>query len=605
MFVTSPTGIAALHVGGTTLHSFAGLGVGGGSKETQCQSVRSQDKASRRWREARALVVDEVSQLDRALLELLDFVASRLRRAAQSKLPLGGLQVLLVGDFAQLPPVSGAYCFSSPVWARLLEEGRGSVVVLRSRFRLVGGADGADAALVRCLDELRIGRLSPASAAWLRAWSLRRAPSGTLEVCATNREVNETNRTALAQLPGDAFELGSQDSAGLEPELADALTRLPRKLVLKLGAPVMVVANVDPSVGLVNGARGCVLRVDERSGWPVVLIDGREHVVGRCRHEVLINNEAQGFRCQVPLQLAWCISIHKVQGLEFAPGTRLLVRLDKVFEYGHVYTAMSRVRRAEDLFVAGFDPALVRASPAVTRFLAEVDQRDRDDDSEVSDAEGQPPRRQRRRPRESRLHEERLHKERGRAEASTGASCEAPREAEQLHAMRGRPETSTGESCEAPQEASRKAPPHKASHEAPPHKASHKAPPDAPSEAMQHQHHQQRGSVPPQPCAPQLASQDSVDIFARRKPHAGLSHSTTAAAPGRTRRRVRLGGEPLFADTIPATASPEYGGASTPDNWSAGAAAAAAAKAAGAPLDLALATVVPESPLPAAIPETP
>ncbi len=604
MFVTSPTGIAALHVGGTTLHSFAGLGVGGGSKETQCQSVRSQEKASRRWREARALVIDEVSQLDRALLELLDFVASRLRRATQSKLPLGGLQVLLVGDFAQLPPVSGGYCFSSPVWARLLEEGRGSVVVLRSRFRLVGAADGADAALVRCLDELRIGRLSPASAAWLRAWSQRRAPGGTLEVCATNREVNETNRTALAQLSGDALEFAAQDSAGLEPELADALTRLPRKLVLKLGAPVMVVANVDPSAGLVNGARGRVLRVDERSGWPVVLIDGREHVVGRCRHEVLINNEAQGFRCQVPLQLAWCISIHKVQGLEFAPGTRLLVRLDRVFEFGHVYTAMSRVRRAEDLYVSGFDPALVRASPAVTRFLAEVDQRDRDDDSEVSDAEGQPPRRQRRRPRErererealgeERLHKERLHEER-------------------LHMERGRAEASTEASCEAPHEASRKAPPNKAPHEAPPHEASHDAPPDATFEAMQHEQRpqrQQRGSVPPQPCALQLASEDSVDIFARRKPRAGFSRSTTAAAPGGTRRRVRLGGEPHFADTIPATASPENDEVSTPNNWpapkqAAAAAAAAAAMSAGAPLDLALATVVPESPLPAAIPETP
>jgi hypothetical protein len=567
VFVTSPTGIAALHVGGTTLHSFAGLGVSGGSKESQCQSVRSQDKASRRWREARALVIDEVSQLDRALLELLDFVASRLRSAVQSKLPLSGLQVLLVGDFAQLPPVSGGYCFSSPVWTRLLEAGRGSVVVLRTSFRMGGGADEADAALARCLDELRIGRLSSTSTAWLRRWSLRRAPGGALEVCATNREVKEANRAALAQLLGDTIEFTAQDSAGLDPEVADALTRLPRTLALKLGAPVMVVANVDPAAGLVNGARGRVLRVDELSGWPVVLIDGREHIVGRCRHEVALNNEVQGFRCQVPLKLAWCISIHKLQGLEFAPGTPLLVRLDKVFEYGQVYTAMSRVRRAEELFVTGFDPALVRANPAVTRFLAETDQRDREDDTarpEASDAEEESPCWQREPSRDA-LDEGRVNDTPVRPEVSAEVSSEAPRE------------------------------------------ASRNWPPDAPSETSQqpnsqHRHQEQRGS-----CAPQPASQDSVDIFARRKPRARRARASSVTAPGGT-RRVRLGGEQRFAEAIPATASPEYAWTTTPDDWSApkqASTAVAAAEASGASLDLALATIVPQSPVSAAIPETP
>ena len=161
VFVAASTGIAACHIGGTTLHSFAGVGL---AQEPVCElasRVQNNRVASGRWRACRALVVDEVSMLDSDFFDKVEEIARRMR---DSEEPFGGVQLVLCGDFFQLPPVSkgGAkahFLFESATWARVVQRS----VVLTEVFRQ------ADASFVNLLNEMRRGQLSDANVALLRS----------------------------------------------------------------------------------------------------------------------------------------------------------------------------------------------------------------------------------------------------------------------------------------------------------------------------------------------------------------------------------------------------------------------------------------------------
>jgi ATP-dependent DNA helicase PIF1 len=151
VFVTASTGIAACNIGGTTVHSFAGIGLGENTKENLAKLVCKDRRKAKKWKQAAVLIIDEVSMLDGQLLDKLDFVARRARGI--DHMPFGGLQMILCGDFFQLPPVgigqdpNKIFCFEAQVWGQLLHPSR--QLILRQVFRQ------RDEAFVRCLNELR------------------------------------------------------------------------------------------------------------------------------------------------------------------------------------------------------------------------------------------------------------------------------------------------------------------------------------------------------------------------------------------------------------------------------------------------------------------
>jgi ATP-dependent DNA helicase PIF1 len=241
--VTATTGIAACHIRGVSLHSFAGIGLGQESADLLIKRVRRSRWAADRWRATRCLVIDEISMLDAALFDKLDAIARSLRADPR---PFGGLQLLLVGDFAQLPPVSkgGAppadFCFDARAWTAAVEV----QVELRQVFRQ------RDAAFVALLAAIRLGECTPATVARLAAASAAAAAAADAAVAgggapaerptrlfARNAEVEDVNARGVAALPGPAVTLAAHDT-GQSPHL-EALQKsclAPATLVLKIGA---------------------------------------------------------------------------------------------------------------------------------------------------------------------------------------------------------------------------------------------------------------------------------------------------------------------------------------------------------------------------------
>lgn len=218
----------------------------------------SNENSKMRWRGVDVLVIDEISMLGGSFLEKLSFVASRARN---DRRPFGGVQLVLCGDFFQLPPVdlgTDGFAFEAACWGDVIR----CSVLLTQVFRQRG-----DAALLRILDEARVGELSAASAAALQrhAAAAPRAHAAaaegivpTLLEC-RNRDVDRANVREMAKLPGEVATFAARDRAvndAMKAQLKHC--QAPATLDLKVGAQVMLLKNLDLERGLANGSRGVV-----------------------------------------------------------------------------------------------------------------------------------------------------------------------------------------------------------------------------------------------------------------------------------------------------------------------------------------------------------
>ena len=214
--VTATTGVAACNVGGITIHSFAGIGTGSGSLGDLAKKVMANEYTKGRWREVDVLVIDEISMLSSSFLDKLSFVASRARN---DRRPFGGVQLVVCGDFYQLPPVDlskDGFAFESKCWSEVIR----CSVLLTQVFRQRG-----DATLMNILDEARIGELSIESAEALRrhatlpSTAFRGSTRNDAEIIiptlleCRNREVDKANELEMAKLPGEIYTFKSRDKS--------------------------------------------------------------------------------------------------------------------------------------------------------------------------------------------------------------------------------------------------------------------------------------------------------------------------------------------------------------------------------------------------------
>ena len=254
--VTASTGLAACNIGGITLHSFAGIGLGIGDEAMLLKKVRRSAKHRERWKSIKALVIDEISMIDGNLLDKLDGIAKTIRR---SKKPFGGIQIILCGDFFQLPPVTKSnqqlkFAFQSYAWRTAID----ATIILRKVFRQQG-----DHRFIEMLNEMRTGVISNQTLEEFRQLS-RPLPNDDIvpaELFSTRSEVDGANYSRLRTLPGETMTYDASDGGVLENE--DLRKKLlenflaPKKLELKIGAQVMNIKNIDAT--LVNGSLGKVL----------------------------------------------------------------------------------------------------------------------------------------------------------------------------------------------------------------------------------------------------------------------------------------------------------------------------------------------------------
>jgi len=369
--VTASTGIAATHLGGMTIHSWSGIGIKNNLDKHAINDIATSKYVLKRVRPAKVLIIDEVSMLSPNTLVMVDTVC---RVVKQDSRPFGGLQVIFVGDFFQLPPIVkknynenaseqtefleepvGRFAFDSPAW----ERAKPIVCYLTEQYRQ------DDKVFLDLLSAIRHNVFNDQHLPHLEARKVEResAPEHAPKLFSHNVDVDSVNEAMLEKLPSQrrTFKLSSVGHHVLVSILQKGCLS-PETLCLKTGAAVMFTKN-NQREGFVNGTLGKVLGFDGTSGLPIVQTrDGLKIEVKKMDWTVEENGEIRAQISQLPLRLAWAITVHKSQGMSL---DEAVMDLSQVFEFGQGYVALSRVRRLSGLHLLGWNDRAFQVHPEV------------------------------------------------------------------------------------------------------------------------------------------------------------------------------------------------------------------------------------------------
>ncbi len=362
--VTASTGIAATHIGGTTIHSWSGLGIKDSLTDWDRERLQSADRLVKRYNGADVLVIDEVSMLHGHRLDMVNEVAKLLRKNDE---PFGGLQVILVGDMFQLPPISRGsdvvdFVHLSTAWAELEPK----ICYLTEQHRQIGDE------LLDLLEAMRRGDVNELHEAALQERLREQRPAELVvtRLFSHNVDVDSINDRHLKDISEDSQAYRMQMSG--QPAKIETLQKsvlAPETLELKKGAEVMFVAN-NFAAGFVNGTRGRV--VDFVDKLPLVLLpSGREIKVEPHSWKLEEDGKTRAEVAQLPLRLAWAITIHKSQGMSLDAAE---IDLARSFTPGMGYVALSRVRSMDGVYLAGINQMALSMHPLIFEFDADLRQ---------------------------------------------------------------------------------------------------------------------------------------------------------------------------------------------------------------------------------------
>jgi len=362
--VTATTGLAATHLNGTTIHAWAGIGVHDSmDKYAVAKLGKSRQELIKK---ADILIIDEVSMLHDFRLDMVDEV---LRIVRDKPEPFGGMQVILCGDFFQLPPVNrhdsrqGSFVIVSNAW----QQGAFTVCYLEKQYRQTNDQDYTD-----ILNGIRKGFLTRNQLDLLRARTLAvDDPFATrTRLLTINVDVDSVNNAQLDELDGDVHEY-QMDTAGGKTYV-EQLKRsclAPEILRLKKGAAVMCIKNAQDR-SYANGSLGIVVGFEKETDYPIVeLTSGRTITLKQETWELMDGDKRRAQLAQLPLRLAWAITVHKSQGMTLDAAR---IDLSKAFVEGMGYVALSRVRGLRHLILDGLNGMALRVSPLAKEIDAEL-----------------------------------------------------------------------------------------------------------------------------------------------------------------------------------------------------------------------------------------
>ncbi|MDR1494960.1 MAG: AAA family ATPase [Rickettsiales bacterium] len=368
--ITATTGVAAINVGGTTLHSWANLG----KEEIPVREIAKKILSARginvrkKILGTEVLAIDEVSMLSRETFEMLDEL---LRLVRDSNRPFGGIQIILFGDFFQLPPVkSNNYCFESRIWSEAAIE----TIILREIFRQ------RDRRFVGLLDNLRQGIVNENDLGLLMERSNLES-RGAIEptVLSThNLLVEKINLDRLNFLPSKEVTYRAKymgDAGRIETFRKSSLAK--EILTLKIGSQVMMLRNTYVKDGIINGSIGIVTGFSTKKSYPLVDFgNGKEFAIAPETWETSSFNhetrelETMATMTQIPLALAWAMTVHKSQGMTI---DRIECDLKNSFAEGQVYVALSRARDLDGIFIRSLDLSKLTVNRKIVKFYKNVE----------------------------------------------------------------------------------------------------------------------------------------------------------------------------------------------------------------------------------------
>lgn len=374
--VTASTGVAAINVGGSTIHWFSGIRTGKGTIHTILKRVMRDDECLKRWKEVDTLIIDEISMISKDIFEKLDAIGQVIRECSK---PFGGIQLILLGDFFQLTPIMEGrfdteFCFESSIWSRSIDH----TITLTKIFRQT------DHEYKQILNRIRYNRQTFSDILQIKSRLMdtielngdKLDVENIIKLYPLNKQVSEENNKQLNKLDGELhiFQAKYYGYKALQSDLRSQLKSCGRDTIkLKLNARVMLTYNLDVDAGLCNGSLGTVIGFRGKD-QVVVKFDSnpsKSHLIDKQKWELelhLSNTKLSATVIQVPLVLAFAASIHKAQGLTF---DKAVIDLNKCFAEHQVYVALSRVKSLDGLYLFdNFSANKIKVNKKVTQMFA-------------------------------------------------------------------------------------------------------------------------------------------------------------------------------------------------------------------------------------------
>lgn len=368
--ITASTGIAATHINGMTIHSWSGIGIKETLNKYDLDRIASSEYVCRRVRKTRVLIIDEISMLRAETLSMVDAVCREIKQNSE---PFGGIQVILVGDFFQLPPIEkrnieekqesllekkqGRFAYESSAWERL------SLIVcyINEQYRQ------DDATFLELLLAIRHDTVSDKHQDKIKSHYIenKKFPENITKLFSHNLDVDKINDEMLSKIKMESFKFNMESSGSLS--LVTALKKgclSPEILVLKKGAVVMCTKN-NPKERFVNGTLGTIVDFESFSKHPIIKTkSGKNIIISPMDWTIEENGKIKAKITQIPLRLAWAMTVHKSQGMSMDAA---VMDLSSVFEYGQGYVALSRVRRFDGLYLLGCNEHALKVHPQILK----------------------------------------------------------------------------------------------------------------------------------------------------------------------------------------------------------------------------------------------
>ena len=384
--ITASTGIAATHMNGMTIHTWAGIGIKDAISEDELKRMKERKYLKEHLENAQVLIIDEISMLHAKQLNLVNKV---LKYFKESEEPFGGIQVIAAGDFFQLPPVGkkeernrDKFCFMSDAWV----EAKFRVCYLTEQHR-----QGNDY-LNDILNAIRAQNISPEHIQALKQTRDQGIGDIFTRLYTHNMDVDSINFKHLNEIDQESRQFDAQcDGNDKLIETLKSSVRAPENLTLKKHAKVMFVKN-NFDLGYINGSLGEVIAFEEDDEYGVLpkvkLTDGTTLTVEPETWSV-DNDEGKTIASfqQIPLRLAWAITIHKSQGMTLETAE---INLANTFEKGQGYVALSRLKTLNGLKLLGLndqalelDSLAIKADRRFQELSAEADEHFADADCTV------------------------------------------------------------------------------------------------------------------------------------------------------------------------------------------------------------------------------
>lgn len=380
--VTASTGIAATHMNGITIHSWSGIGIKSELTEKDLIKIAKRNILRERLKSTAVLIIDEVSMLHAKQLNLVNEVLKYVRKSDK---PFGGVQVVLAGDFFQLPPVGEReetnrekFAFMSDAWL----EADFHICYLTEQYRQKESAASSSAVsdvtdlqeltLNDILNQIRASKVTHQAVMQLEGTYQNQLDTSRTRLYTHNLNVDKINQSELSKIQSDKTQIYLGEGTG-DDKLVEMLKKTVRtsdELILKKGAKVMFIKNIN-DLGVSNGTMGEVVgfthitledNVESKQKYPVVKLNTGAQVIAS-PEEWMVEDEQGAVLAsytQVPLCLAWAITIHKSQGMTLDAAE---IDLSRTFEMGQGYVALSRLKSLDGLQLLGLNDQALRLDP--------------------------------------------------------------------------------------------------------------------------------------------------------------------------------------------------------------------------------------------------